>query len=92
MCLDGITKIRPWSNGTITHVNGGDHLSTLSRPRSGEGLSNGNGTLPNNNRSCNGIISRGAGGLHEDTEFPPSLKSLSRRKPIIWMRPHVRVK
>lgn len=83
--------MRPWTNGG-THLNGCngqiDHLSTLSRPRSIEAISN--GTLPNNGRTCNGILSRGSCGLHEDTDFPPnSTKSLSRRKPVVWMRPHV---
>lgn len=66
-----------------------DHMSTLSRPRSIEAISN--GTLSNNIRSCNGILSHGSG-LHEDSDFPPNYtKSLSRRKPIVWMRPHVSV-
>lgn len=81
--------MRSWANGG-THLNGGqpDHMSTLSRPRSIEAISN--GTLPNNHRNCNGILSRGSG-LHEDSDFPPNYtKSLSRRKPIVWMRPHVR--
>lgn len=84
---DGGIKMRPWANGG-THLNGQiDHMSTLSRPRSIEAISN--GTLPNNIRNCNGILSRGSG-LHEDSEFPPNhTKSLSRRKPIVWMRPHV---
>lgn len=70
--------MRSWTNGQI------DHMSTLSRPRSIEAISN--GTLPNNIRS---ILSHGSG-LHEDSDFPPNYtKSLSRRKPIVWMRPHV---
>lgn len=79
--------MRSWANGG-THLNGQvDHMSTLSRPRSIEAISN--GTLPNNLRNCNGILSR-ASGLHEDSDFPPNYtKSLSRRKPIVWMRPHV---
>lgn len=93
--------MRPWANGG-THMNGQpDHSSTLSRPRSIEAISN--GTLPNNLRACNGvngingingIMSRGSGGLHEDLDFPTSTntKSLSRRKPIVWMRPHVSFK
>lgn len=85
--LDGGLKMRQWQNGG-THMNGQiDHLSTLSRPRSIEAISN--GTLPNNMRTSNGIMSRG--GLHEDIDFPTNAntKSLSRRKPIVWMRPHV---
>lgn len=39
-----------------------------------------------NGGSC---ITRGTGGLHEDQDFPPNPKTLSRRKPIVWMRPHV---
>lgn len=85
--IDGGLKMRSWANGG-THLNGQlDHMSTLSRPRSIEAISN--GTLPNNIRNCNGILSRGSG-LHEDSDFPPNYtKSLSRRKPIVWMRPHV---
>lgn len=79
--------MRSWANGG-THLNGQlDHVSTLSRPRSIEAISN--GTLPNNIRNCNGVLSRGSG-LHEDSDFPPNYtKTLSRRKPIVWMRPHV---
>lgn len=86
--IDGGLKMRSWANGG-THLNGQiDHMSTLSRPRSTEAISN--GTLPNNIRHCNGVLSRGSG-LHEDSDFPPNYtKSLSRRKPIVWMRPHVR--
>lgn len=79
--LDGGQKMRSWANGQI------DHMSTLSRPRSIEAISN--GTLTNNTRSCNAILSHESG-LHEDSDFPPNYtKSLSRRKPIVWMRPHV---
>lgn len=82
--------MRSWANGG-THLNGLngqiDHMSTLSRPRSIEAISN--GTQPNNIRHCNGVLSRGSG-LHEDSDFPPNnTKSLSRRKPIVWLRPHV---
>lgn len=64
-----------------------DHLSTLSRPRSIEAISNGTPI-----RGCNGMLSHDSG-LHEDSDFPPNYtKSLSRRKPIVWMRPHVSVK
>lgn len=59
------------------------------RPRSIEAISN--GTIPSNGRSLNGCVTRGTGGLHEDSDFPPNPKTLSRRKPIVWMRPHVSV-
>ena len=81
--LDSGSKLRSWANGQI------DHMSTLSRPRSSEAISN--GTLSNNIRNCNGILSHGST-LHEDSDFPPNYtKSLSRRKPIVWMRPHVSI-
>lgn len=69
--------------------NGTDQMSTLSRPISAEALSNGTLTKNHRNSSSNGLLSRSTGGLHEDADFPTSQKSLSRRKPIIWMRPHV---
>ena len=47
-----------------------------------------NGNIPNG-RQLNGILTRGSGGLHEDHEFPPTLRTLTRKKTIIWMRPHV---
>lgn len=55
---------------------------------------NQNGTLSNghgsNGHSSNGYITRGTGGLHEDADFPTNLKTLTRRKPVAWMRPHVK--
>lgn len=76
------------------------HIS-IYRPRSIEAISNPivaqhqttltkSATLQNG-RKLNGCITRGSGGLHEDLEFPPNVKTLSRRKLIVWMRPHVRI-
>lgn len=87
---DGNAKIYSWTNGNGGTLvkNGTDQMSTLSRPISAEAISN--GTLPKNNRNAsNGVLSRSTGGLHEDADFPTSQKSLARRKPIVWMRPHV---
>lgn len=87
---DGSAKLCNWTNGNAgNHLkNGIDHVSTLSRPLSMDAISN--GTLPHNGRRTpNGMITHSANGLHEDSDFPTSLKSLSRRKPIVWMRPHV---
>ena len=57
------------------------------RPRSIEP----NGTLTNGRNLNGGVTTRtGTGVLHEDLEFPPNPKTLSRRKPIVWMRPHVK--
>uniref|UniRef100_A0A182Y1U9 Uncharacterized protein n=1 Tax=Anopheles stephensi TaxID=30069 RepID=A0A182Y1U9_ANOST len=76
-------KLRGWTNGGMQ-----DHQSTLSRPRSAEVITaNGNGTLPNG-RHMNGVLTRGPGGLHEDLEFPPTPRTLSKKKQIVWMRPH----
>lgn len=44
-----------------------------------------------NGRYISTTISRGTGDLHEDIEFLPNLKTLTRRKPVIWKRPHVRI-
>lgn len=65
-----------------------DHLSTLSRPRSAEAVHS-NGSLANGGRQLNGMFSRSSNGLHEDLEFPPTPRTLSRKKNIVWMRPHV---
>lgn len=66
-----------------------DHHSTLSRPRSSEFIPNGtNGTILNG-RTLNGVVARGPGGLHEDLEFPPTPRTLSKKKNIVWLRPHV---
>lgn len=68
-------------------------LSTLYRPEPNQ-----NGTLSNghssnghgsNGHGSNGYITRGTGGLHEDVDFPTNLKTLTRRRPVTWMRPHV---
>lgn len=72
------------SASALCHLSGYGH-----RPRSIEAISN--GTIPSNGRSLNGCVTRGTGGLHEDSDFPPNPKTLSRRKPIVWMRPHVSV-
>lgn len=80
LLLDGGPKQRHWPP---------DHVSTLSRTRSTEAITaNGNGTIPNGRLQHNGVI-RGPGGLHEDLEFPSAAKTLTRRKPVTWMRPHV---
>lgn len=55
-------------------------------------LSNGHGRHSNGNGTLNGVVTRGPGGLHEDLEFPSSTRTLSRRKSMTWMRPHVRKK
>ncbi|EDO63309.1 AGAP012266-PA [Anopheles gambiae str. PEST] len=80
---NGGPKLRGWTNGGMQ-----DHQSTLSRPRSAEVITaNGNGTLPNG-RHMNGVLTRGPGGLHKDLEFPPTPRTLSKKKQIVWMRPH----
>lgn len=55
-------------------------------------LSNGHGSNSHvsNGHGSNGYITRGTGGLHEDADFPATLKTLTRRKPVTWMRPHVK--
>ncbi|ETN65399.1 hypothetical protein AND_002833 [Anopheles darlingi] len=87
----GVPKLR---NGAWTNGGPQDHQSTLSRPRSAEVITaNGNGTLPNGRHNASnggGVLSRGPGGLHEDLEFPPAPRTLSKKKQIVWMRPHVR--
>jgi hypothetical protein len=57
---------------------------------------NGNGIISNGNGHCNGatttiggLVTRTAGGLHEDLEFPQVPRTLSRKKGLVWMRPHV---
>ncbi|KXJ74056.1 hypothetical protein RP20_CCG014457 [Aedes albopictus] len=40
------------------------------------------------NGGPNGVLTRGPGGLHEDLEFPPTTRTLSKKKQIVWMRPH----
>jgi hypothetical protein len=84
-----------------------DHLSTLSRPRSTTEAYVSNGSIPNGrtimangngnavhsngNGYCNGLVTRTAGGLHEDLEFPQVPRTLTRKKGIVWMRPHVSI-
>lgn len=65
-----------------------DQISTISRPRSSTDAMNQVGGSPNG-RQLNGILSRGANGLHEDLDFPPTPRTLTRKKNVIWMRPHV---
>lgn len=72
-------SIEAISNGTIPR-NGRNGATT-----NGGGVLNGGGHLMNGG-NC---VTRGAGGLHEDADFPPNPKTLSRRKPIVWLRPHV---
>lgn len=68
-----------------------DHHSTLSRPRSSEVFHTSNGSIPNG-RTLNGLVTRTPGGLYEDLEFPPTPRTLSRKKNIVWMRPHVSIR
>lgn len=63
-----------------------DQISTISRPRSAADL---NGGASMHVRQLNGILSRGANGLHEDPDFPPTPRTLTRKKNVVWMRPHV---
>ncbi|XP_063697181.1 calpain-11-like [Culicoides brevitarsis] len=68
-----------------------DHQSTLSRPRSSEVFHTSNHTSNGsilNGRTLNGLVARTPGGLYEDLEFPPTTRTLSRKKNIVWMRPH----
>lgn len=83
------------TNGTIprnTHNTSNGRHHTNATPNGHNGHNNGmNGGM---NGGSNGLanghgITRGPGGLHEDIDFPPNPKTLSRRKPIVWMRPHV---
>lgn len=62
-----------------------DHLSTLSRPRSTDASTHNSV----HGRQLNGALSRGPNGLHEDLDFPPTPRTLTRKKNIVWMRPHV---
>jgi hypothetical protein len=59
-----------------------------------------NGSSSMHGRQLNGVLSRGSavmlngggissGGLHEDVDFPPTPRTLTRKKNVIWMRPHV---
>lgn len=66
-----------------------DQISTISRPRSTSDALNPSGGSPMHGRQLNGILSRGANGLHEDLDFPPTPRTLTRKKNVVWMRPHV---
>lgn len=66
-----------------------DQISTISRPRSSTDAMNQVGGSPIHGRQLNGILSRGANGLHEDLDFPPTPRTLTRKKNVVWMRPHV---
>lgn len=68
-----------------------DQISTISRPRSStDALNSSSGSpLHGNGRLLNGLLSRGANGLHEDLDFPPTPRTLTRKKNVVWMRPHV---
>ena len=66
-----------------------DQISTISRPRSSIDVMNpSNGSIMHG-RQLNGLLSRGENGLHEDLDFPPTPRTLTRKKNVIWMRPHV---
>lgn len=67
------------SNGGVSGMNGINGINGV------------NGHIGNGNGHINGILTRGPGGLHEDSEFPPTPRTLSRKKNIIWMRPHVSI-
>jgi hypothetical protein len=99
LCADGALKYRngnsqyhPGSNGYTnpclqTSI---DQMSTISRPRSSTALtSNGGSPMHGNGRQLNGMLSRGVNGLHEDLDFPPTPRTLTRKKNVVWMRPHV---
>lgn len=75
------------SNGIVNPVlqTSVDHLSTLSRPRSTDASTHNSV----HGRQLNGALSRGPNGLHEDLDFPPTPRTLTRKKNIVWMRPHV---
>lgn len=69
-----------------------DQISTISRPRSStDAVLTQPGGSPgmHNGRHLNGVLSRGANGLHEDLDFPPTPRTLTRKKNVVWMRPHV---
>lgn len=86
LCAYRPRSIEAISNGTIPRNgrNGGPTTNGISNGGGINGVLNGGGHL--NGGNC---VTRGAGGLHEDADFPPNPKTLSRRKPIVWMRPHV---
>lgn len=66
-----------------------DQISTISRPRSSTDALNQSSGSSMHGRQLNGVLSRGANGLHEDLDFPPTPRTLTRKKNVVWMRPHV---
>lgn len=66
-----------------------DQISTISRPRSSTEVTNPANGSAMHGRQLNGVLSRGENGLHEDLDFPPTPRTLTRKKNVIWMRPHV---
>lgn len=74
-------------NGTIP--NGRTHIGVNGMNGMNGGLNGLNG-INGMNGGPNGVLTRGPGGLHEDLEFPPTTRTLSKKKQIVWMRPHVR--
>ncbi|XP_062564473.1 calpain-11-like [Armigeres subalbatus] len=87
------TLSRPRSAEVIT-ANGHNGTIPNGRPHNGiNGMNGINGINCMNgingiNGGPNGVVTRGPGGLHEDLEFPPSTRTLSKKKQIVWMRPH----
>lgn len=70
-----------------------DQISTISRPRSTTDLMNqSGGSSVHGMRQLNGVLSRGVNGLHEDLDFPPTPRTLTRKKNVVWMRPNVSIK
>lgn len=70
-----------------------DQISTISRPHSADvGVMNHSSSSSMHGRS-NGFLSRGASsnlnGLYEDVDFQPTPRTLTKKKNIVWMRPHV---
>lgn len=70
-----------------------DQISTISRPHSADvGAMNQSSSSSMHGRS-NGFLSRGASsnvnGLYEDVDFQPTPRTLTKKKNIVWMRPHV---
>lgn len=96
--------MRSWINGTADHqstlsrprstevITANGHNGTIpnGRPHIGvNGGMNGLNGINGMNGGPNGVVTRGPGGLHEDLEFPPTTRTLSKKKQIVWMRPHV---
>ncbi|CRL06200.1 CLUMA_CG019066, isoform A, partial [Clunio marinus] len=65
-----------------------DQISTISRPRSSTDAMNPSSSSSVHGRQLNGVLSRGVNGLHEDLDFPPTPRTLTRKKNVVWMRPH----